>query len=391
MTKNTLIFIILSLFTASLSASKKDLCVLKKGDELFVGVKQDDGRDLLIHFKHCMYNNLMTFYKVGYAENLTDRALENPDREITQIFNHSFSDNIGPMNVVGQSWLGGNHSYQERGKTRTARTETYSILVDDKELQDDKALFGSKLELRVENTILYAPVFIAENDDQPIELPEILATEFVTYTMEGSNILVSVTHKFYNENEITIHRYYGAQSMAQGKELYFVNGHTQDFVPKGTDMEALKKDYPNFNKYVQKDIKKSAYESVYLLDSGLGNHQMIGDSVAIYIASSFNKVYHYLVNNQVYKKGDSHHWTALYSWFQPFVDDENVLVYQAKMKGRNIVFIDVKKNYEGEVKLPTKLTSRKYKVIEQSEGLTIVNPKLREFKLRGKGSLILQF
>lgn len=111
--KNTFILSVFFFFSLHAIASQKDLCVLQKGDELFVSVKETDDRDLLIHFKHCMYNNLMTFYKVGYAENTDAKALPNPDREITQLFSHTFSDNIGPMSVTGQGWLGGNHSYQE--------------------------------------------------------------------------------------------------------------------------------------------------------------------------------------------------------------------------------------------------------------------------------------
>lgn len=72
--KNTFILSVFFFFSLHAIASQKDLCVLQKGDELFVSVKETDDRDLLIHFKHCMYNNLMTFYKVGSASTYDSRC-----------------------------------------------------------------------------------------------------------------------------------------------------------------------------------------------------------------------------------------------------------------------------------------------------------------------------
>lgn len=127
-----------------------------------------------------------------------------------------------------------------------SRAEGYTILVDGKKLEENKSTYASVVQLMVENTILYAPTFITEDEEQPIELPTPFASEFVTYSIEGANILVSVKYNFHNETEVNIHRYYGAQWMAQGKELYFVNGHTKDFCSQRNGYGSIENRLSNF-------------------------------------------------------------------------------------------------------------------------------------------------
>ena len=55
-----------------------------------------------------------------------------PDASPTSLLNLAYSDNIGPFNITGYGWCGGNHPYLDE-VTQTARNIGYRIYIDGKE------------------------------------------------------------------------------------------------------------------------------------------------------------------------------------------------------------------------------------------------------------------
>lgn len=96
-----------------------------------------------------------------------------------------------------------------------------------------------------------------------------------------------------------------------------------------------------------------------------------------------------MVHDKNYKQGDTHHWSALYSWFMPFVDNEDMLVYQARMNGRDFIFIDLKRDFEGYIYLPSSIVSKNYTIVEQ-RSVKVIKPQLDKLKLKRVGALMLE-
>ncbi|MEG1539550.1 MAG: hypothetical protein RR383_06335 [Muribaculaceae bacterium] len=379
--------------TKPIELFSSQLRVKTVGDDLYISAKLDKDTDILYWFKKCMFNELYTFYRVGLISNSSRVPTNTPDVEPTTLLNLAFSDNIGPFSIVGNGWCGGNHPYIDE-KTKTARNVSFKILLDGKELKDNTLTLVDNIQIDVVNEIM--------NPSKPTKingktaLTEVLCTETATYKVKGGNIQVSVDHLFKNDEPVNMYLYYGMQSMFN-METYTLtaNGKYPDWTPQAAVSKFLKSDYPTFRRFLEKNA--TAYQSSYLFDEGLGNHAEIADNDVIFIGNSNGKTYHKIVANKIRKKGDSTHWSGLYTWFKsPIIDDEDVLCYEGLINGKETIFIDCKKSVNKVVTLPEKYKNKSFIVKEKSNGLRLVSNKVSatsELKISSdnSGSFVLIF
>lgn len=287
------------------------MVLVKKGDQIHLGYyKPQKQEDLLILFQPCMYNKLMTFYKVGFATNKSSQVLLNADRPIERLVNHAHSDNVGPIGIANYGFHGGNHSFRERGKTRTAKMDKYQLVVDGTPLYNDTTLRFHTLEVKVENTLFYGEEDVP-NTTYILSTP--LAKESVLYTIHNGVIEVETSLTFKNRKPLTVERYYGAQSMFIGDSIRVLPSTDFSF-QKRVAKNVLKKENPKLHTFIQKK-NENDYETVYLDPTvGIGDHSLIAEDKPILISAGYGKVYHTLIFNHQVTKGDKINWRAIYSW-----------------------------------------------------------------------------
>ena len=173
----------------------RQMQVLIKGENLYIGARLDTSYDILYWFKKCMFNNLYTFYQVGIYPNSDFMPLPDPSIKPSHILNLAFSDNIGPFSISGYGWCGGNHPYVDN-ITPTGYNITYQIILDGKPCTDEGAFLVNKIELLVENCILN-PAVVQQIDGKNI-LESPLTIETVRYQIKGNSIEVKLMHEFKN-------------------------------------------------------------------------------------------------------------------------------------------------------------------------------------------------
>lgn len=376
-----------------LNVSNNTQIVKVIGENLYIGAKYDKDNDILITFRKCMFNNLMTFYKIGLADNKEAYPLSNPERTTSENLNVSTSDNIGPISTSSGGWCGGNHSYLEQSKVKTAETISYEFYADGIMLNDGDIVQATSVEVKVKNRI-YNPTIPPEEGADI--LSEELCVEDVVYKIKNGNILVSLSHTYTNETPVTIANYYGMQSMCNFEDYIMTpNGRYVEFTEKATVAAFNKSEYPNFRRCIEKNADNNRYQSTYLLPYEAGTHEYINDENRIFSYSS-GKCYNVLVVNKQIKSGDIIEWAGLYTWFTALQDDDNVLVYTGLMKGKTFLFIDVKNAVaETYIHIPPKLVGQEYDIVEKSESIITVGEvagaKGLKFASNAAGSLILSF
>lgn len=333
------------------------------GDQLYISAKLDDDKDILYWFRKCMFNEIFTFYRVGVIDNNMKLPTNLPDATPSLTLNLAYSDNIGPFNISGFGWAGGNHAYIDN-VTKTASTENVAIYLDNKIATKDTLALVDYVHVKVVNHIMNpAKPQIVEGKTK---LNELLCTESVDYYIRKNNIQVSVTHSFDNENPVEVQMYYGMQSMFE-KETYTMtlNGKYSDWTLQSEVDTFLKKDYPFFRKYVEKNSQ--AYQSSFLIDTGLGSHDAIADDDIIFIGNSNGKSYHKIISHKQYKRGDVTAWQGVYTWFiKPIADDADILCYEGVINGKNTIFIDCKKAVDKEITLPDKCVGKLFSFYEKT-------------------------
>lgn len=347
--------------------------VMVIGETLYVAKKLSRNTDIIFQFQKCMFNELYTFYRVG----LKQSSLPYPSADVTSAtitwINVSSSDNIGPISINGGGWCGANHSYLEQGNVRTAQNESFALFADGKELLDGDNIFTSKVEVKVINTIFNPTIAPAEGDTI---LSSPLCTETVVYQIDGNSIKVILSHKFVNSTPVTIANYYGMQSMFSGEDkLLTPNGKYPAWasVVEG-GMQFNKQEYPNFRRFVEKNTGVGSYQSTYLLPYQLGEHGDLTNTDFMFSKSSV-KAYHHLVGNvnNTRNNGDITNWAGLYSWFNnPIEDSDEVFVYEGRMDGHDLIFIDAQKALTNKkVVLPSKYTLREFIIIQKDDNVTL--------------------
>ncbi len=370
-----------------------------KDGKLYIGARYNEQYDLLITFSKCMFNHLMTFSQVGLATNSGNAPLPNPDRPVESMLNQAFSDNIGPFSITGHGWCGANHSYMDQNQIRTAENISYSFSADGKALEEGDAGYARKVQVSVKNRI-YNPTF------PPAEGAEILSSELcieeADYLIEDGGILVKVRHTFTNPVPVTLHVYYGMQSMFwQETGIMTPQGIYPDFEDATPNQTFYKKDYPEFRRYIErrKDTRnfgpdgKMLYQSSYLLPENEGTHRQLTESSRIF-THSYGKCYHVLLEDLEAAAGFRTKWCGLYNWPEPIQDNDVALVYTAKAKGRDYLFIDLKQA-AGDLKIPfpDHLKGKRCKVSEKAGNIVRIQKNRKQIVLSssGPGSVILIF
>lgn len=362
------------------------------GEDLYISAKLDAKTDILYWFKKCMFNELFTFYRVGTIANRMPVPTTLPDISPASVLNLAYSDNIGPFNITGYGWCGGNHPYLDE-VTPTARNVGYHIYVDGKEIKEDMSALTKEIKITVTNEIMNPSK--ADTSGGKTLLSDVLCIETVGYSVYRNNIQVSVTHEFQNEFPVTVQMYYGMQSMFE-KETHTLTagGKYADWTLQKDVSTFTKKEYPSFRRFIEKSV--NAYQSSYLFADGLGNHEEIADDDIIFIGNSSNKTYHKIIADKEHKKGDVIHWSGVYTWFKsPIADDDNLLCYEGMIDNQKVLFIDCKKSVDKMIQLPAGYIKKTFTIREKSKSIIIAGNKVTTQGLKivsdGPGSCVITF
>ena len=381
-------FIFLSWHLVACSNGDSKMRVKITGEDLYISAKLDAETDILYWFKKCMFNELFTFYRVGTIANSMPAPTTLPDTSPASVLNLAYSDNIGPFNITGYGWCGGNHPYLDE-VTRTARNVGYHIYVDGKEIKEDMSALTKEIKITVTNEIMNPSK--ADTSSGKTLLNDVLCIESVY----RNNIQVSVSHEFQNESPVTVQMYYGMQSMFE-KETHTLTagGKYTDWTVQKEVSTFTKKEYPSFRRFIEKSVH--AYQSSYLFADGLGNHEEIADDDIIFIGNSSNKTYHKIIANKEHKKGDVIHWSGVYTWFKsPVSDDDGLLCYEGIIDNQKVLFIDCKKSVNKMIQLPDGYIKKTFTIREKSESITIAGNKVTTQGLKivsdGPGSCVITF
>lgn len=385
-------FIFLSWHLVACSNGDSKMRVKITGEDLYISAKLDAETDILYWFKKCMFNELFTFYRVGTIANSMPAPTTLPDTSPASVLNLAYSDNIGPFNITGYGWCGGNHPYLDE-VTRTARNVGYHIYVDGKEIKEDMSALTKEIKITVTNEIMNPSK--ADTSSGKTLLNDVLCIETVSYSVYRNNIQVSVSHEFQNESPVTVQMYYGIQSMFE-KETHTLTagGKYTDWTVQKEVSTFTKKEYPSFRRFIEKSVH--AYQSSYLFADGLGNHEEIADDDIIFIGNSSNKTYHKIIANKEHKKGDVIHWSGVYTWFKsPVSDDDGLLCYEGIIDNQKVLFIDCKKSVNKMIQLPDGYIKKTFTIREKSESITIAGNKVTTQGLKivsdGPGSCVITF
>ena len=385
-------FIFLSWHLVACSNGDSKMRVKITGEDLYISAKLDAETDILYWFKKCMFNELFTFYRVGTIANSMPAPTTLPDTSPASVLNLAYSDNIGPFNITGYGWCGGNHPYLDE-VTRTARNVGYHIYVDGKEIKEDMSALTKEIKITLTNEIMNPSK--ADTSSGKTLLNDVLCIGTVSYSVYRNNIQVSVSHEFQNESPVTVQMYYGMQSMFE-KETHTLTagGKYTDWTVQKEVSTFTKKEYPSFRRFIEKSVH--AYQSSYLFADGLGNHEEIADDDIIFIGNSSNKTYHKIIANKEHKKGDVIHWSGVYTWFKsPVSDDDGLLCYEGIIDNQKVLFIDCKKSVNKMIQLPDGYIKKTFTIREKSESITIAGNKVTTQGLKivsdGPGSCVITF
>lgn len=286
--------------------------IMKQGENVYITAKINAKTDIFYWFKKCMYNNLYTFYRVGLSRGKNNRIALHPNDTPEKILNTASSDNIGPFDIKGGGWCGGNHSFSMNNKTvRTASTVSYKIIVDGKELRKDTTILAHSITINVINHIQNPT--LPQWQDSILSLPDLLCVEYVDYEIQQNSIQVSVMHQYMNQRPIVINKYYGMQSMFNNEtEILTLNGKYTEWTPVSKVTRFNKRNYPYFRCFLERN--DAALQSTYLCEEGLGMHRELGSSDIVFIGNSYGKSYHKLIANKQRQIGDTDIWKGIYTW-----------------------------------------------------------------------------
>ena len=345
------------------------------GDKLYIGAKYNSEYDILITFSQCMFNKLMTFSQVGLASNKSKYPLPDPDREVEVMLNQAFSDNIGPFCITNNGWCGANHSYKDKNEVNTAENISFSFYADGKKLKDKDKLTAKRVQIKVENRIFNPMVQPAPGAKI---LSEELCKEEVEYLVENGSIYVNAKHTFTNASPVPIYVYYGMQSMFWNEsQIMTPQGEYADFMDASPDKTFYKGEYPDFRRYIERRMEpsmgqrgKMLYQSAYLLPEGNGKHDQLKDNQMIF-THSWGKCYHVILKDVEAHAGMKVNWSGIYNWFDPIIDNDQLLVYTARAKGKDYLFIDARKAVKDmKVGIPDQLRGKKHDIASKSKGVT---------------------
>ena len=325
-------------------------------ENLYVAYNDGAGVEYTYWFKKCMANNLYTFYRVGYRavdRNYPSAKGIDSDAKIIY-FNKTSSDNIGPVLMFFGGWVGGNHLVKNpinEQQILSARNNAFVIYIDGQKVEDNCAGMASTVKVDVENTIFDPGIPPTTADVECLSVP--LYKEYVTYTICCNSIEVAVRLSFVDSTTNGVSHYYGMQSMFDGETHFMTpNGkYTSWQVVENTTFS--KGDYPNFNRYIEKNDTRHTYQATYLCPNvGIGDHSKIVESSFIFNRSS-NKMYHHQMEKVADVAGKAYEWAGTYTFFtEPWLETDSVFVYRGSIGGKEALFVNTKGAFSGEIPLP---------------------------------------
>lgn len=336
--------------------------VKKEGENIYISSRIDKNNEITYWFRKCMANSLFTFYRVSIV----------PATGNSRIVNEAGSDNIGPFEIGGGGWCGGNHLFAD-GKTKTAETFSVELYADGKQISSDTALETRRIKIEVKNYI-FNPLS-ATSVDNKIKFTDTLCIENVTYTINRNNIQVDLIHRYTNKIPVTITKYYGMQSMfKEEKYLLTPSGEYRSWTEIKKADRFKKKDFPRFNRYIEKS--DFCFQASFLSDSGLGTHRELPDNDVIFIGNSWTKCYHKLIGNACRIAGDRDTWSGVYTWFaEPLLDTPVAFAYEGIVDGKEVIFFSNAEKGDFIVPLPENLKRKKIRNIENTSDTEIRRKK----------------
>lgn len=359
---NRLILIFFLLSPLSIQAHN-GLCTIKKaGEDVYVSSRIDDYHEISYWFKKCMANDLFTFYRVSVTSDSTG----------TTVVNEAYSDNIGPFEVRGGGWCGGNHLFTD-GKTPTAETFSIKLYADGKSISSDTLLNTQTVRLEVKNRI-FNPLSARQTGNET-SFTDTLCIESIIYTIRGNSIQVDLSHDYINRIPVMITKYYGMQSMFKGEN--------QLLTPLGeytfwTDIQRTdrfkKQDFPLFNRFIEKG--DSYFQSSFLLHRGLGIHDELPEDDVIFIGNSWTKCYHKLIGNAVRTTGHRDSWSGVYTWIAtPLLDTGSAFAYDGFIDGKRALFFSNPAQGDFQLSLSKDAACGKPSIIENTSRAKIKKKK----------------
>lgn len=354
-----------------------------EGDNLYVSFVGDDGYEMCYWFCPTMENKLYSFHRVGYrAATSASPSVDDiaSDNGMTWL-NLTTSDNIGPIALKGEPWVGGNHLVNG---LRSADTQSVHILADNNALTASDGLVSCHhVTIDVVNH-LYDP--LSEVVDG--KFSKVLLTETVHYVVTRNAIDVTVNHTFVNDASGIIETYYGMQSMFYKEDLIMTpHGPYNDFTPLADVERFTHVSYPHFNRFIEMRTENGWCQASHLLPEGIGDHRYVGGSNA-FITTTYGKQYHVLVKYQSISGGMSYSWRGVYSWFRPIVNDDDVLVYSAVLDGVEAIYVDAKRPCSVTFALPARWAAdgKKVVVAQADNGMTLNADNASQVRLSASGA-----
>ncbi|MGM9869406.1 MAG: dockerin type I repeat-containing protein [Sodaliphilus sp.] len=336
------------------------------GENLFVAYNNGAGVEYTYWFKKCMANELYTFYRVGYRT--VDRqysSAEAIDSDAKIIyFNKTSSDNIGPVSMLYGGFVGGNHlvvNPVDGQQILSARNDAFAILIDGKQVEENAEGMASTVKVEVENTVFDPGIPPQCADVQSLLEP--LYKEYVSYSICKNSIEVAVRLSFVETTTNGVFHYYGMQSMFDSETHFMTPNGKYTTWQEVENTTFSKGDYPNFNRYIEKNDTRHTYQSAYLYPNvGIGNHSQIGASSFIFNRSS-NKLYHHQMEKVVNVAGKEYEWAGTYTFFtEPWYETDSVFAYRGSISGKEAMFVNTKCAFSGIIPLPP--TYKHFSVVE---------------------------
>lgn len=364
---------------------------------LYIAYNDGSGTEYCYWFKRCMANELFTFYRVGYRSVERNEPSIDGIRRLTDItiINSTASDNIGPLLMNDNQWVGGNHTYTPGGQ-KTAKTDVVDIIVDGKAIVDGSYGYCENIGIRVVNT-LYDPAYAPAEDSTILSTP--LASETVFYSIFKNNIELGVAIAFVSGTTNTVHTYYGMQSMFNKESHYITpNGGAASWksVNDG-DYNFTKSAYPSFNRFIEKNDTEGYLQGTYLRNIFNGTHDAIANNQNIFLRSG-TKTYHHLCHDFTGIANKSIKWNGTYTFNKAAIVDANgVLSYRGVVDGCDALFISTDSAKENIIiPVPSDIRFNNISIVENynfnglSSGVPVSSNGI-ELSSQSAGSLILKF
>lgn len=369
MTKKLLsVFAFLLLTNYSVFPAQGRQFVKVQQDRLYVANKYDASSDLIIRFRNSMFNRLMTFDCVGIAHNLSNEVDKNIDRSLDYDLNYAYSDNIGPVCLSGE-WIGGNHSWQNDGKTITAETVNYLFLADGKILHEGDELYSDNVEVHVENNVYYQSNDTLKKNISPI----LMYKEYANYKVLNGSVFVHIAHKYF-EDAIgkTIDTYYGMQSMFKNEDMIKTIGGVYNKYTAVDSVKAFGSKENDFFAFIEKNTKNQSYQSSVLLNDGIGNHENLPEGGDVFFRGS-GKSYHKLISGLEVTPDLEYEWRGVYSWNRPYSTDDNYELFVMEDYNSIYILLDFNDSYNGTIEFPDLNLESEYQIIHANGDISITN------------------